>query len=196
MIKRSENPHAFTEEGLKKSKKLLLHCCCGPCATAVVERILPFTRPTLYYFNPNTQPFEEYQKRGEEVKKVARHFGLDCIIEEYDCNEFLHTVAGFEDEKEGGRRCPLCFSMRLLATSRYAKDNGYDAFCTTLTVSPHKNAKLINEIGEKIANESGIEWIYSDFKKADGYKRSIVLSNELGLYRQNYCGCTFSKEDR
>ena len=196
MIKRFENPHLYTDEGLRTSEKLLLHCCCGPCATAVVERVLPFVRPTLYYYNPNTQPLSEYEKRGEEVKKVAEFFGLDYIVEDYDCNEFLHTVAGFEDEKEGGRRCPLCFSLRLRKSAQYAKEHEYDAFCTTLTVSPHKNAKLINEIGERVESEYGVKWIYSDFKKADGYKRSIVLSKELALYRQDYCGCQFSKEGK
>ena len=174
---------------------VLLHCCCGPCATAVVERLLSFVKPVLYYYNPNIQPRDEYEKRLVELRKVAEKFSVPLIAEEYDESEFTSKVVGYEREKEGGARCPLCFSLRLDKTATKAKELDLPYFCTTLTVSPHKNASLINEIGYQIEERTGVKWLPSDFKKRDGYRRSVILSQELDLYRQNYCGCLFGKEE-
>jgi predicted adenine nucleotide alpha hydrolase (AANH) superfamily ATPase len=171
---------------------LLMHVCCGPCATSVVERVLPFIKPVLYYYNPNIYPESEYYKRLEEVKKVALHFGVELIYEPYDESEYLREVLGYEAEREGGARCEKCFSLRLNKTAKKAKELGVGAICSTLTVSPHKNAPLINEIGIKCALGEGVTWVLSDFKKRSGYLRSIEICNELGLYRQSYCGCKFA----
>ena len=187
------NYDLLTDTALKECGSLLLHCCCGPCATAVVERILPFVRPTLYYYNPNTQPKDEYEKRLVELKKVADEYGLEVIVEPYDDGEFLTAVKGYENEKEGGTRCPVCFELRLTQTAKKAKKEGYDFFATTLTVSPHKNAQIINAIGERIASEQGVKWLPSDWKKRNGYRRSVELSSALSLYRQDWCGCDFSR---
>ncbi len=175
---------------------IFLHVCCGPCATAVIERILPFVRPTLYYYNPNIFPESEYVKRLEELKKVATYFGVELIAEPYDEREFLIGVKGLEMEKEGGARCEACFSLRLEKTAKRAKELGYTAICTTLTVSPHKNSGIINLIGEKSAEEEGVVWIPSDFKKRGGYLRSVEISEQLGLYRQKYCGCRYAQGDK
>jgi predicted adenine nucleotide alpha hydrolase (AANH) superfamily ATPase len=124
---------------------------------------------------------------------VAENYGLDVIAEPYDDNEFLNVIKGYESEKEGGARCPLCFGLRLRKTAQFAKMQGYVAFATTLTVSPHKNAQIINVLGEKIASEQGVKWIPSDWKKRNGYRRSVELSTNLSLYRQDWCGCDFSR---
>lgn len=183
---------SMTEAALSVSGGVLLHCCCGPCATAVAERVVKTVKPVFYYYNPNIQPREEYFKRLDELKKVAAHFKLELIYEDYDENEFINAVKGLEHEREGGTRCPVCFTLRLKKTAERAKIEGLPAFCTTLTVSPHKNAEIINGIGFDLEKQTGIKWIPSDFKKRDGYKRSTVISEELGLYRQNYCGCMFA----
>ncbi len=185
----------ITDGVAKCSGGVLLHCCCGPCATAVVERLLPFVKPVLYYYNPNIQPRDEYEKRLVELRKVAEKFSVPLIAEEYDESEFTSKVVGYEREKEGGARCPLCFSLRLDKTATKAKELDLPYFCTTLTVSPHKNASLINEIGYEIEERTGVKWLPSDFKKRDGYRRSVILSQELDLYRQNYCGCFYGKEE-
>ena len=171
---------------------LLMQVCCGPCATAVVERVLPFVKPVLYYYNPNIFPKDEYYKRLDEVKKVAEHFAVELIYEDYDEQEFLSKVVGYENEKEGGSRCQRCFALRLERTARKAKELGIEAICSTLTVSPHKNSAIINKVGNEAAENNGVKWILSDFKKRSGYLRSIKLSEELGLYRQGYCGCRFA----
>ena len=148
---------------------------------------------TVFYFNPNIFPKEEYLKRLDTQKQVIEHFeNVDLKFLEYDEAEFLENVKGFELEKEGGQRCTKCFYLRLKKTAEYAKANGYDYFGTTLTVSSHKNEQVINQLGEQISSEVGILFLYSDFKKHDGYKRSIELSKQFNLYRQNYCGCRFS----
>ncbi len=175
--------------------RLLLHACCGPCSSAVLERVCPFFDVTLYYYNPNTHPEEEYIKRGRELEKLLRLSGREdvgLIWGEYDPRAFFDAARGLEGEREGGARCGACFRLRLGAAAELAKDGGYDYFCTTLTVSPHKNAALINELGEALAAQYGVSWLPSDFKKRDGYLRSIRLSAEYGLYRQCFCGCVFS----
>lgn len=188
-----KNTDALTDGIAANSGGVLLHCCCGPCATSVVERLLKFVRPTLYYYNPNTQPEEEYIKRLFELKRVAKHFSLELIAEDYDGGSFLNAVRGLELEREGGARCAVCFALRLRKTAQKASELGLSCFGTTLTVSPHKNAELINSIGYALENEMGVTFLAADFKKRNGYRRSVELSNELSLYRQNYCGCLFGR---
>lgn len=186
------NYDALTESALAAAGSVLLHCCCAPCATSVTERVIKTIKPVLYYYNPNIYPEAEYLKRRSELEKLARHFSLELISEPYDENEFLGAIAGFENEKEGGARCPVCFRVRLEKTAARAKREGLAAFCTTLTVSPHKNAAIVNAIGEEVAAARNILWIPSDFKKHNGYLRSCQMCRELDIYRQNYCGCRFS----
>ena len=174
-------------------KKILLHCCCGPCSTAVLERLQQFFDITLFYYNPNIYPKEEFDKRLENQIIVSKYFNnLTVIVPNYDESEYLATVRGMEQQKEGMNRCDECFRLRLKQTALYAKQHGYDYFGTTLTVSSHKNEQHINKIGEDISKEIGIDFLYSDFKKHEGYKRSVILSKQMDLYRQNYCGCRFS----
>lgn len=186
------NYDALTESALAAAGSVLLHCCCAPCATSVTERVIKTIKPVLYYYNPNIYPEAEYLKRLSELEKLARHFSLELISEPYDENEFLGAIAGFENEKEGGARCPVCFRVRLEKTAARARREGLAAFCTTLTVSPHKNAAIVNAIGEEVAAARNILWIPSDFKKRNGYLRSCQMCRELDIYRQNYCGCRFS----
>lgn len=178
---------------LDSRPRLLLHSCCGPCSTAVLERLSEHFDVTLHYYNPNIQPAEEYNKRLETQREVCLRLGITVIDEPYDDGEFMAVAAGLESEPEGGRRCAECFRLRLQRTAEEARAGGFDYFTTTLTVSPHKNAPLINEIGQQAAEVCGVPFLPSDFKKRDGYKRSIALSAEYGLYRQDYCGCLFSK---
>lgn len=172
---------------------LLLHICCAPCGCGVISRLAPFFSVTLYYYNPNIDTEDEYNKRFDEIPKLLRLSGLkdsvSLIKSEYDHDEFAAAARGFENEPEGGARCPRCFELRLDETARYAAAHGYEYFCTTLTVSPHKNAEVINLIGERLAERRGVRWLPSDFKKRDGYLMSVKLSKEYGLYRQCYCGC-------
>ena len=179
-----------------EKKKLLLHSCCAPCSTAVLEKVTPYFDVTVFFFNPNITESEEYYLRLNEQKrflKAAYGDSVELIEGRYFSKEFFYMVEGYEKEPEGGARCTLCFENRLQETAKIAKQNGFDYFCSTLTVSPHKNADLINKIGEKCAIENGVEWLYSDFKKEEGYKRSIEISKEYELYRQRYCGCLYSK---
>ena len=176
-----------------KNKKLLLHSCCAPCSTACIERLKEFFDITVYYYNPNIDTDLEYQKRLLEQLRYCDALGIKAISDGYLGDEFLSNVVGLENEKEGGIRCEKCFYLRLKKTAKKAKENGFDLFMTTLTVSPLKNVDLINKIGKEIETEEKIEYLVSDFKKKDGYKRSIELSKENDLYRQNYCGCKFSK---
>lgn len=173
-------------------KKLLLHSCCGPCSTHVIEKLKNDYDLTIFYSNSNIFPSEEYQKRFDEQIRYAKIVGIETLEDEYDEDAFLQFIKGNENEKEGGLRCFKCFEYRLRRTARFAKENGFDLFATTLSVSPHKNAAAINEIGLKIAKELNIEFLEGNFKKEDGYKKSIELSKKFQLYRQNYCGCRFS----
>ncbi len=176
-------------------KKMLLHSCCGPCSTSVIDRLKDEYDLTIFYYNPNIYPREEYQKRLAEQQKYVSLIGLDIVVVDgtyIDNADFENHCVGLENEKEGGARCSVCFAYRLDKTAQYAKQNGYDIFATTLTVSPHKNAKVINDIGLKIAQKYNIEYLVADFKKQDGYLKSIRLSQKYSLYRQNYCGCKYS----
>ena len=172
---------------------LLLHACCAPCASAVVERLKEFFDITLFFYNPNMDSESEYLLRANELIKLANHFGVNYIIEDYQQQDFINAVKGLEAQPEGGLRCTECFSLRLLKTAKVAKQNGFNYFATTLTVSPLKNATIINQIGLEIKEQEGVEYLVSDFKKKNGYIRSIELSKELNLYRQSYCGCAYSK---
>ena len=181
---------------------LLLHSCCAPCSSYVMEYLCQFFKITVFYYNPNISSSVEYHKRLQEEKRLIdaynkerKGYFISIIDGEYEPGRFLEQVKGLEHCKEGGERCFKCFELRLWETAKLAKENSFDYFATTLTISPLKNAQKINEIGEKIAQTEGVCWLPSDFKKKNGYKRSIELSKEYDLYRQNYCGCSFSKEE-
>lgn len=178
--------------------RLLLHCCCAPCSSYVLEYLSQYMDITCYYYNPNISPEEEYQKRGEEllylIDKMPLKAQPNTVIAKYDPESFSAISYGKENEPEGGSRCLECYRLRLKKTVEYAKENGYDYFTTTLSISPHKNASKLNEIGDELSTLFGIPYLYSDFKKKGGYLRSCQLSEEYGLYRQNYCGCIFSKK--
>ena len=176
-----------------QKKKLLLHCCCAPCASSVVERLLEegLYDITMYFSNSNILPFDEYEKRKYEIIRLNKEIFKDTIliIEDYAPDNYFSSIKGLENLGEGSVRCDACISYRMKNTARFAKANGYDCFATTLTVSPHKNAKKINEIGEGWAKEFDVEYLQSDFKKQNGYLRSIQLCKQYNIYRQKYCGC-------
>lgn len=192
-----------------KGKHLFLHSCCAPCSSYVLEYLKSFFRITVFYYNPNITMEEEYQKRVAEQKRLIVEFNrqleegrapgaypIEVIEGDYAKALFFDSVKGLEHCKEGGERCFVCYELRLRETAGYAKAAQADYFTTTLTISPLKNASKINEIGERLAAEYDIPFLPSDFKKKNGYKRSIELSKEYDLYRQNYCGCVFSKAER
>ncbi len=176
--------------------KLLLHSCCGPCSSYVLEYLSKYFEISVLFFNPNIFPESEYEKRlktqAEIIEKMDFLNPVSLISIPYDYSEFLSVAEGLESEYEGGARCTQCFKLRLRKTAYEAKKRGFDCFTTTLSVSPHKNAALLNEIGNKLSTETGATFITADFKKREGYKRSIELSKEYELYRQEYCGCEFS----
>lgn len=182
-----------------EKQKILLHSCCAPCSTAVIERLKDRFEIVIFYYNPNIYPEDEYLKRKNEEIKYIKHLNetepqtqismLDC---DYDSAAFYDAVKGLESEREGGARCPVCFKLRLEKTAKIAKEKGFDLFGTTLTVSPHKDSKIITEIGLELEKKYGIKYLVENFKKQDGYKRSVELSKENGLYRQNYCGCIYA----
>lgn len=173
-------------------KKLLLHTCCAPCSTHCVKELLKEYDVVMYFYNPNVHPYGEYVRRFEEAQKVGDNLGVELVEGEYDVDEWLGHIAGFEEEPEGGRRCGICFSMRLGKSAEYAKKNGFDCFTTTLSISPHKNSEMINKLGEELAKRHGVAWVHSDFKKKDGFRKSTEMSKKMGLYRQKYCGCFYS----
>lgn len=176
--------------------KLLLHVCCAPCSSRCLEVLEEYFDITVFFFNPNISPKEEYQKRLAELKNFAKnvHPNVKVVEGGYDNQSFEELVAkGLEDLPEGGERCKKCYRQRLMASAEYAKQNGFEYFTTSLSISPYKNSKALNEIGGEIAKEIGVKYLFSDFKKEDGYKRSIELSKKYNLYRQDYCGCKYSK---
>ena len=180
-----------------QDKRLLLHSCCAPCSSHCLSELSPQIGVTVLYYNPNLDCAEEYEKRKREQLRFLRETGLADFLDcDYAPEDYLAAVRGLEEEKEGGARCAVCFRLRLERTAREAKARGFDYFATTLTVSPLKNAKLINEIGFAVAEEVGVPYLPSDFKKRGGYLHSVRLSEEYGLYRQDYCGCAFSKAER
>jgi len=203
----------MTDEALRGST-LFLHSCCAPCSSAVLERLRGFFRITVFYYNPNISPKEEYEFRKEEQKRLIEalnvqagtktgdatdigtdeFYHIEMVDADYEPKLFLAAVKGLEKEPEGGARCTECFELRLSKTVAEAVNQGADYVTTTLTISPLKNAPLLNQIGEALCEGASVKWLPSDFKKKEGYKRSIALSEEFGLYRQNYCGCAFSKK--
>ena len=180
-----------------RDKRLLLHSCCAPCSSHCLSELSPQIGVTVLYYNPNLDCAGEYEKRKREQLRFLRETGLADFLDcDYAPEDYLAAVRGLEEEKEGGARCAVCFRLRLDRTAREAKARGFDYFATTLTVSPLKNAKFINTIGFAVAEEVGVRYLPSDFKKRGGYLHSVKLSEEYGLYRQDYCGCAFSKAER
>lgn len=173
-----------------------MHVCCAPDATVAAERLLDDYFVGVYFYNPNIHPRKEYLKRVEDMERLAPLVGVFLHSAPYDTDKWIEAVRGLEHEREGGKRCEVCFFERLEKTALSAKRFNYDFFGTVLTVSPHKNADLINSIGEKIAKKIGITYFPSNFKKQDGFKRSIELSKQYNLYRQDYCGCKYSRIER
>lgn len=187
-------------DNIKEGSSLLLHACCAPCSTACLERLADYFKVTIFYYNPNITDENEYKKRIEEIKKLLTlinpKYEVKLLEGEYNPKLFLDMSKGLEMEPERGKRCYKCYEMRLKETANIATKLGFNNFCTTLTLSPHKNSDWINEIGEKLDKEYESNYLYSDFKKKEGYKRSIELSKKYDLYRQDYCGCIYSKRDR
>ena len=182
---------------IKNKPKLLLHSCCAPCSTSVLELLTKYFKVDIFYYNPNIYPENEYLKRKKEQEKLIMLLNEDINFIEacYNPQVFNNEIKGLEQEKEGGSRCKKCISLRMKETCKYAKENNYDFFTTTLSVSPHKNSKMINEIGYSLETEYSMPYLYSDFKKKEGYKKSILLSKKYNLYRQNYCGCKYSSKN-
>jgi predicted adenine nucleotide alpha hydrolase (AANH) superfamily ATPase len=176
--------------------RLLLHSCCGPCSSYVLEYLSKYFRVTVLYYNPNIYPESEFIKRAAAQQKLVSSAEytnpVELTVAEYRPSEFDEAAAGLETEPEGGRRCLKCFALRLEETAKRARAEGCDYFTTTLSVSPHKDAAALNAIGGALAEEYGVRYLFADFKKRDGYKRSIELSGQYGLYRQDYCGCRYS----
>ncbi len=198
-----ENYQLILDKTLEKIKTadkkptLLIHSCCAPCSSYVLEYLSGFFDITVFYYNPNISPAEEFEKRAKEqcrlIEEMLPDSGIKTVIADYDANEFFDIVKGLENEPEGGERCKKCFALRLEKTAELAKKQNFDFFTTTLTISPHKNAQILNETGKEAALKYGVNYLFSDFKKKNGYRRSCELSEQYGLYRQNYCGCIFSK---
>lgn len=179
---------------------LLLHACCAPCSSACLEYLNKYFDITVYFYNPNISPKGEFDKRYAELERLVNSMPFENPVKlidgEYDYEEFLNIAHGLELAPEGGERCFACYRLRLEKTAEYASSAGFDYFCTTLSISPLKNAQKLNEIGFELAEKYGVKWLPSDFKKKEGYKRSLELSAQYNLYRQNFCGCAFSKVER
>lgn len=187
-------------KNIKGTPRVLLHSCCAPCSSQVLARLSDNFLVTVLYYNPNIEPFSEYEKRKEEQKRFIKSFPsknqisfLDC---DYENEKFKVMAKGLENMPEGGERCHKCYTLRMEKTAILAKENNFDYFCTTLSVSPFKNSRVLNEIGNMLEKKYDIKYLYSDFKKEDGYKKSIEYSKKYNLYRQNYCGCIYSKENK
>lgn len=190
-------------EEIKNSRTiptLLLHACCAPCSSYVLEYLSNYFKITIYYYNPNIHPENEYTRRIEELKKFLTEFKttnkVNLIEASYIPNEYFNAVKGLEDLGEKSNRCYECYKLRMNEAAKYAKENNYDYFTTTLSISPYKISSWINEIGEELQNKYNINYLYADFKKKNGYKRSLELSKKYKLYRQDYCGCIYSKRER
>ncbi len=182
---------------LETVPRLLLHDCCAPCGSYCLEYLSKYFDVTVFFYNPNISPAEEYNKRVIEIKRLINEMPLtrkvNFIEGKYDPESFFAISKGLENEPERGKRCEKCFELRLLAAAKTAKDLNFDYFTTTLTISPLKDAELLNSVGQLAAQKYGVPFLPSDFKKRGGYQRSIALSKQYDLYRQNYCGCVFSK---
>lgn len=184
----------------QRKPALLLHSCCAPCSTYVLEYLSQYFQITVYYYNPNIFPKEEYEKRIAEqamlINKMGKSHEIAFISKPYTPEDFYQAIKGVENIKEGGERCFRCYHVRLEDAAKVASEGGFDYFTTTLSISPMKNAEKLNEIGEELATCYGVRYLPSDFKKRNGYLRSVELSKEYGLYRQDYCGCVYSKMER
>lgn len=201
-----KNYQKILEETIQRNQKedrvpsLLMHSCCAPCSSYCLEYLSEFFRITVFYYNPNIYPEEEYFKRVEEqrnlVGRLPAKYPISFLEGSYEKERFYDTVKGFENEKEGGERCLHCYELRLREAAEAAKRLRMDYFTTSLSISPRKNAEWLNEIGDRLAAEYGLCYLNSDFKKKNGYKRSVELTEEYGMYRQYYCGCVFSKKQR
>ncbi len=188
------------KENEDKLPTLLLHSCCAPCSSYVLEYLTSHFKITLLFYNPNIVSKEEYDKRLNELKKLVELLphtnAIDIVAIDYDNGEFYEMAKGLEDILEGGERCFKCYRLRLERAAKYARENDFDYFTTTLSISPHKNAQKLNQIGEELAEEYQVSYLYADFKKRNGYKRSIELSKKYDLYRQDFCGCIYSQRAR
>ncbi len=177
----------------QQKNKIVLHACCGICSGYPVSFLQDAGYQVIvYFYNPNIYPNEEYQKRLDAEKTLCEHFGCELVEEEYNPDEFYNAARGLEQEPERGKRCDKCFELRLKKTAEFAKSRGIESFTTSIVISPHKNFQKLSEIGQKIAQEEGLNFLAIDFKKKDGFLKTNKISRELGLYRQNYCGCKFS----
>lgn len=185
---------------LDETPKLLLHACCAPCSSYCLEYLSRYFEITVLYYNPNISPEEEFKKRAEEEKRLISEMPVKnpvtLVVDDYEPDEFFSAVKGLENAPEGGERCFVCYRLRLERAARYAKEHGFDYFCSTLSISPLKNAQKLNEIGAELSELYKVPNLPNDFKKKGGYLRSIELSREYNLYRQNYCGCVFSKKNK
>jgi predicted adenine nucleotide alpha hydrolase (AANH) superfamily ATPase len=186
-------------EGLEKKKTLLLHACCAPCSSYVLEYLSKYFDITLFFYNPNIYPEEEFRFREDELRRLIGAMplpsGVNIISGRYEPTEFFDIARGYEELPEGDERCHRCYALRLEESARAAKEGGFDYFCTTLSISPYKNAEWLNTIGKEMSEKYGVGYLFSDFKKKNGYKRSCQLSEQYSLYRQDYCGCVFSKRE-
>ena len=201
-----KNYHAETEDLISAHQArgevptLFLHSCCAPCSSYVLEYLSQYFRITVFYYNPNIYPDEEYFHRVKEQQAFINRFPakhpIDFVEGDFDKEAFYAAVRGLEQLPEGGERCFICYELRLREAAKYARARGMDYFCTTLSISPLKNAEKLNEIGQRLAKEYDVNYLPSDFKKKNGYKRSVEISREYGMYRQDYCGCVFSMRER
>lgn len=180
----------------EKKPKLLLHVCCAPDATVVLERLATEYEITIFFYNPNVQPASEYALRLAEMERLVEQSGIVLLPAEYNPDDWFTLTQGMEKIPEGGTRCTVCFEMRLQKTAAAARQHGFDLFTTVLSVSPHKNANLINQLGTQIAQQYGVAFMPANFKKQNGFLRSLELSRQFGLYRQDYCGCVYSRQAR
>lgn len=185
---------------IKGVPKLLLHSCCAPCSSYVLSVLTNYFDITILYYNPNISPKEEFDKRYQELQKFIEQYPLKNKIElvcgKYDNEHYEKVIDGHQKDPERGKRCYLCYQLRMEEAMKYAKEHHFDYMTTTLSISPFKNANWLNEIGKKLENQYGVSYLYADFKKKDGYKKSIMLSDQYGLYRQDYCGCVYSKRGK
>jgi predicted adenine nucleotide alpha hydrolase (AANH) superfamily ATPase len=181
---------------MDNKSKILLHACCAPCVTVPIKRLSYQSVTDVFFYNPNISPREEYTLREREIVELGRRWKFSVQTGPYDYQNWRQRIRGYEDEPERGRRCQICIRMRLQHTAQAAKANAYDAFTTTLTLSPLKNAAMIHRIGQEVAEQAGIEFLATDFKKQDGFKQSVEYSRLEKLYRQEFCGCQFSRKDR
>lgn len=183
-------------EAEDKVPNLLLHSCCAPCSSYVLEYLSQYFHITVYYYNPNIYPEEEYRHRAKEqqefIQRISQKYPIQFMEGQYETKRFYDMAKGLEQVKEGGERCYKCYHLRLEDTAKLAKEMGFDYFTTTLSISPHKNAQWLNEIGQLLSKDYKVSYLVSDFKKKNGYKRSVELSSDYDMYRQEYCGCIFS----